>query len=216
MQGSIRVNKQGQALGRKGGETRRRLLDATLDLIATGDTHKLSASRIARAAHLASQSFYLYFRDIDEVLYILSEEAAADFASVTAVVEGAPMDIAPNLLSQRLVAAFSDYWDRHRPILNVRNYLADCGNEDFLRHRFRTTMPLITSLARRMRAAQPAGTLDDAAARGRAVIIFQAMERCAARANAVQYSDDPAPVLTPSLREAAVDVLTLLLTPAPH
>ena len=81
MQAAIKVNKQGQALGRKGGETRRRLLDATLELIATEDSHKLTASRIARAAGLASQSFYLYFKDIDEILLVLAEEASADFAN---------------------------------------------------------------------------------------------------------------------------------------
>src|SRR3546814_10296726 len=72
------LNKHGQAIGRKGAESRRRLLDATRTLIATEPAHKLTASAIARTAKLASQTFYLYFNDIDEILLALSQEAAED------------------------------------------------------------------------------------------------------------------------------------------
>jgi len=212
MPSAIKINKQGQALGRKGGETRRRLLDATLALIGEEGSHKLSASRIARSAGVASQSFYLYFRDIDEILLTLSEEASADFKDVVQVVESAPADIAPHRLSRMLIEAFSEYWGRHRAILNVRNYLADCGNAEFLKLRFLTTIPLIDSLAKRILAAQAPGSLTRSDARGRAVIIYQAMERSAARETAVQYSDGEFPL---DLRGAAIDVLTLLLLPAP-
>lgn len=208
MQTAIKVNKQGQALGRKGGETRRRLLDATLELIATEDSHKLTASRIARAAGLASQSFYLYFRDIDEILLVLAEEASADFATVKDVIEAAPAKIPPAQLSRRLVDALAACWDRNRAILSLRNYLADCGSAEFLKLRYRTSMPLINSLAQRVQQAQP--ELDVGAARGRAIIIFQAMERTVARENAAQYPEAREPA---DMRAAAADVLTLLLTP---
>ena len=211
MQAAIKVNKQGQALGRKGGETRRRLLDATLELIATEDSHKLTASRIARAAGLASQSFYLYFKDIDEILLVLAEEASADFATVKDVIDAAPAEIAPARLSRQLVDALAAVWDRHRAILSLRNYLADCGSAEFLKLRYQTAMPLINSLAQRVQQAQP--ELDAVAAQGRAIIIFQAMERTVARENATQYPGAREPV---DMRAAAADVLTLLLTPHAH
>src|SRR3546814_12148926 len=78
------LNKHGQAIGRKGAESRRRLLDATRTLIATEPAHKLTASAIARTAKLASQTFYLYFNDIDEILLALSQEAAEDMDEVFA------------------------------------------------------------------------------------------------------------------------------------
>ena len=210
MQALIKVNKQGQALGRKGGETRRRLLDATLALIATEDSHKLSASRIARSAGLASQSFYLYFKDIDEVLLILAEEASADFTEVTRAIDAAPADESPEVLSRQLVAAMGDFWAKHRAILNVRNYLADCGNPEFLKLRYRTTIPLVRSLAERLHQARPALlTAEDAL--GQAVIIFQSMERTFAREHAPQYSDTSETI---DLRKATVQVLTRLLNPA--
>lgn len=212
MQVVTRVNKQGQALGRKGEETRRRLLDATLELIATEDSHKLNASRIARAAGLASQSFYLYFKEIDELLLALAVEASAEFTEVLQVLDNAPADIDPQLLSRRLVDAFGAYWSRHRAILNLRNYLADCGNVPFLKLRTETTMPLIYAIAARIRAAHPDGALSEPTSRGRAILAYQGLERTLARENALQYGHDTASL---DLREAAVDLLTLLLTPAP-
>jgi AcrR family transcriptional regulator len=205
-----RTNKQGQALGRKGEESRRRLLDATLSLLATDSVHKLSASRIARTASMASQSFYLYFKDIDEILYALAEEAAADVPQVVETLRNAPADITPEQLSRNLIDAYAAYWDRHRAILNARNYIADSGNVAFLKLRQETTMPMIFAIADRIRAAQPKA-LTRAASIARAVIIYLAMERLAARSNVTQYS--PVDTARVDLRGAEIDILSLLFTP---
>ncbi|CAN5237942.1 hypothetical protein BH10PSE13_BH10PSE13_25150 [soil metagenome] len=205
-----RVNKHGQALGRKGEESRRRLLDATLSLIALESVHKLSASKIARAAGMVSQSFDLYFKEIDEVLLILAEEAAAELAEVAAILRDAPTEMPADLLSGKFVDAYSDYWDRHRPILNARNYIADSGNNEFLRVRHEATMPIIHAIADRI-VAQPGETLTRALAVSRAVIIYVSLERMAARSHAVQYSSEDAD--NDDLRRAEVDILALLFTP---
>lgn len=205
-----RVNKQGQALGRKGEESRRRLLDATLSLISVESVHKLSASRIARAAEMASQSFYLYFKDIDEVLLILAEEAAKELVEVAAVLRDAPPGTPPDIVSRAFIDAYSTYWDRHRPILNARNYIADSGNIDFLRVRHEATMPIIHAIADRI-VAQPGETLTRAVAVSRAVIIYVSMERMAARSHAVQYNSEDAD--NDDLLRAEVDILALLFTP---
>lgn len=206
-----RVNKQGQALGRKGEESRRRLLDATLSLLTTDSVHKLSASKIAREADMASQSFYLYFKDIDEILLTLAEEAAADVADIVSILRGSDSGATPEALSRDFIDAYSGYWDRHRPVLNARNYIADSGNVAFLKVRQNATMPMIRAIAERIRAAQPGGALTQAASLSRAVIIFLAIERLAARANAVQHSKTEAS--KEDLRRAEIDILTLLLTP---
>jgi len=207
---STRFNKQGQALGRKGEESRRRLLDATRKLLAKGSIHKLSASAIARAASMASQSFYLYFEDIEEVIFALSSDAARDLEQIVTLIRQAPPGSAPELLSQTVVDAFSAYWDRNRPILNARNYIADSGNMDFLRLRQEATLPMLTAIADRIKvAASPALTRGQAISR--AVIVYLAMERLAARSGAPQY--EPTGYEDVDLREAEIDILTLLFTP---
>ena len=204
------TNKQGQRLGRKGEESRRRLLDATLSLIKVEALHKLSASRIAREAGMSSQSFYLYFKDMDDILLALSEEPAVDAAEVAAVLANAPYDLAPESAARTLVTAYSEYWNRHRAILNVRNYIADSGNMAFLKLRQNTTMPIIYAVADRILVAQPTGKLDRASAVARAVIVYLAMERMAARSDAVQYS--PLDVGAVDLIQAEIEILAQLFT----
>jgi AcrR family transcriptional regulator len=207
------TNKQGQRLGRKGGESRRRLLDATLSLIKDEALHKLSASRIAREAGMSSQSFYLYFKDMDDILHALAEEPAADAAEVAAALANTPHDLAPEIAARTFIEAYSEYWNRHRAILNVRNYIADSGNMAFLKLRQDTTMPIIYAVADRILAAHTAGSLDRPSAVARAVIVYLAMERMAARSDAVQYS--PLDVGTVDLVQAEIEILAQLFTPVP-
>lgn len=54
--------------------TRRRLLDAASRLLATDGYAGLSASGIARAAGIAQPTFYVHFRDKDDLLRTLGEE----------------------------------------------------------------------------------------------------------------------------------------------
>jgi AcrR family transcriptional regulator len=204
------TNKQGQRLGRKGEESRRRLLDATLSLIKVEALHKLSASRIAREAGMSSQSFYLYFKDMDDILLALSGAPAVDAAEVAATLADAPDDLAPESAARTFVTAYSEYWNRHRAILNVRNYIADSGNIAFLKLRQDTTMPIIYAVADRILSAQPAGALDRPSAVARAVIVYLAMERMAARSDAVQYSR--LDVGAVDLIQAEIEILAQLFT----
>jgi AcrR family transcriptional regulator len=210
------VNKQGQSLGRKGTESRRRLMDSTLSLLSEHSAHKLSASRIARVAGMASQSFYLYFKDIDELLLALAEEAAADIGSVVDALREAPGSSEPGDVSRRVIDAYSAYWDKHRSILSARNYIADSGNMAFLKLRQESTMPVILAVAERIVAADSGGLrMKEAVAR--AVVVYQAMERLAARSNAVEYRSAEQPqelqIEKTDLRQAEIDILTLLFTP---
>lgn len=205
------INKQGQALGRKGEESRRRLLDATATLLANESVHKLSASKIARAASMASQSFYLYFKDIDEVLLILSTEAAIDLPDIVRILTEAPAGTDPKELSRRFIHAYSRFWDKHRPVLNARNYIADSGNIAFLKIRHEVTMPIIYAIADHIAAANPQAGLTRSDTVSRAVVIYLAMERISARSTAVQYQSVDAD--NAELQKAEIDVLALLFTP---
>jgi TetR/AcrR family transcriptional regulator, fatty acid biosynthesis regulator len=54
--------------------TRRRLLDAAAALLAKTGYGKLSASAVAREAEVAQPTFYVHFRDKDDLLRTLGEE----------------------------------------------------------------------------------------------------------------------------------------------
>src|SRR3546814_10144145 len=134
-----------------------RISDWSSDVCSSGSTepaHKLTASAIARTAKLASQTFYLYFNDIDEILLALSQEAAEDMDEVFAELNR-PWDMTfLRFHSQRFIDAFYAYWDRHRAILSIRNYSADNANPTFIIKRQNAALPIIIKIAERHRSAQ--------------------------------------------------------------
>jgi TetR/AcrR family transcriptional regulator, fatty acid biosynthesis regulator len=54
--------------------TRRRLLNSAMALLSGGD--KLSVSAVSRHAGIAQSSFYVHFRDLDDLLQVLGDELA--------------------------------------------------------------------------------------------------------------------------------------------
>lgn len=208
------VNKHGQAIGRKGLESRQRLLDAARQLIADEPAHKLTASAVARAAQLASQTFYLYFADIDEILLTLSREASEDMSQVHEALSAPWTSQSPASHARRFIEAFSAYWDRHRAVLSVRNYLADSGHEAFTRLREEAALPLIELLADRIMAGHADGTVvDRRAAFSRSLVIYSAIERMAVRASIIQAQ--PRILSLKELQEAEIAILELLFTMDP-
>ncbi|HXM56204.1 MAG TPA: TetR family transcriptional regulator [Candidatus Dormibacteraeota bacterium] len=67
----------GRALSREEAKelTRRRLLSAALRILDEKGEGGLSASAVSRAAGIAQSSFYVHFRDKDELLAVLGDEA---------------------------------------------------------------------------------------------------------------------------------------------
>ena len=207
----VGTNKQGQALGRKGAESRARLLDAARLLIADTPADKLTVSAIARAGGLASQTFYRYFASVDELLLWMAREAATDAAEIVTELDR-PWDMtALHEHAGRFVAAFYQYWDRNRAILNIRNFRADSGQQAFVSARNESMRPIIARLADRIRTTQGAGGLPERDALARAVIIVAAIERMASRYAALD--DAPSGLNAEDLKRAEIAILQLMLSP---
>jgi len=207
------TNKDGQAIGRKGAESRARLLEAARELLFSGASEKLTASAIARAAGLASQTFYVYFDDIDEVLHMLAAEASKDNSEIIAELDRDWDFEAIHAHAERVVGAFYRYWDRHRPVLNIRNFRAENGQEAFMRLRSDSAHPVVSRIASRILASHGPGRLKERDAFARAVVIYAAIERMAARY--ASGGTDPAMVNSEELKQAEVDILALLFSPPP-
>lgn len=205
------TNKDGQAIGRKGAESRARLLEAARALLFSASSQKLTASAIARAAGLASQTFYVYFDDIDEILHVLASEASTDNGEVIAELDQAWDFAAIHEHAERVVGAFYRYWDRHRPILNIRNFRAESGQEAFMRLRNESAHPVVSRIASRILASHGAGRLPERDAFARAVVIYAAIERMAARY--ASGGTDPRLVDSGDLKRAEVDILALMFSP---
>ena len=62
----------GRPIGKRGAQTRRKLLDATSSLLETHGSRDLHVVEIARAVGAAPATFYQYFRDVEDAVLALS------------------------------------------------------------------------------------------------------------------------------------------------
>ncbi|WP_236201030.1 TetR/AcrR family transcriptional regulator [Pseudomonas pseudonitroreducens] len=177
----VSMNKQGQVLGRKGLETRQRLMAATRRLLYTHPLVDITAVAIAKAAGTSSASFYMYFDDVQDVLYSLGLVAGEDMANVAALLEG-PWDPAKfEEEALRLIEALNGVWSRHREVLRYRNLEADRGDPRFEELRMNTYIPFIERFAKLILSVNPAiGSRKKSDAYAEATVLQAAMERLAA------------------------------------
>ncbi|MDE2339992.1 MAG: TetR/AcrR family transcriptional regulator [Alphaproteobacteria bacterium] len=119
-------NLNGQRLGRKGRDTRERILGVTKELVATADHSQISLSAIARGAGMGMTSLYVYFSDLTEVLLAVLAPvmAEAEDAYIHQIREHWADDtLYDDCLA--FVTAFHAFWQRHSKILHLRNTMAD-------------------------------------------------------------------------------------------
>jgi AcrR family transcriptional regulator len=176
------TNKHGQSMGRKGLETRQRILDAARKMLKSSSPVQLTVVSIAKEAESSSATFYLYFEDVRGLLLVLSEEAEADMHVVHEVLDE-PWD--PGFLdlehASRVVQAYVSVWDKHREVLRIRNLEADRGDTEFENIRLRTTVRIVGRFAEHIFAAYPEDTaLTYTDAMAEASVLVAAMERLAA------------------------------------
>lgn len=168
-------NLNGQAMGRKGSETRRRLITATVELLERRSLRDVSVSEIANLAGTSSSSFYIYFEDVP----------AAALAAATEIEQYTP-DMG-RLLEQRwtrtdaqrhavaLLDSYVSFASRHHAILRVRNLAADEGDRRFHEARSQGVRRVHDLLEARIAAAH--NGLDPSAG---ASAVLALMERIAA------------------------------------
>lgn len=183
------TNKNGQTLGRKGMETRQRLMDAARDLLRDRSPFEITALLITRAAKTASATFYLYFDDVEDLLYALSagiSEEIEDLFDRDRLLRD------PDRLyedAMQFVRAYNAVWDRHSDILLYRNLEADRGNPRFNSLLTQASIPILNALAERIAAAYPERQRPRrAVVYAEAIVFFVALERMAASAH--QYPEE--------------------------
>ncbi|HUD90651.1 TetR family transcriptional regulator [Sphingobium sp.] len=182
-------SKDGAILGRKGTETRARLLAATRTLLETLSPFNLTVAAIAKAAKTAPATLYVYFDDVQDVFYALNIEAQQDFESMTNNhPEWFSDPVRIQYDAQQFVDEFNSVWDRHHHALQYRNLESDRGNTRFLALRTSNALPLIDRLAHAVKAAKPG--ISNREAYADAIVLFSGVERMAATRDQIP-SDQP-------------------------
>ncbi len=148
---AVSHNQVGQKLGRKGQQTRERILSAMLELLAEVDGPPVTLTAVAKEAKVRLPNLYLYFPDMGDLLLAALERvmATADDAFVDKLRERWP-DEGLREACLAFMQAYHQFWKRHARLLHMRNAFADAGDLRVFRYRLEVTRPLIDLLLDQM------------------------------------------------------------------
>jgi AcrR family transcriptional regulator len=184
MKDSLDRNQNGQAMGRKGMLTRRRLIDATVAALETTRLRDLRVSDIARQAGTSAATFYVYFPDVADAVLAALGELTQSTPELVALIDGDWSEVEPQAHAREVVSRYVGFWAQHHALFRVRNLAADEGDERFLSAREQAIRGVLMACEAAIRRAQEAGwtarTIDALATAG---VLLAMLERFAA----VQY-----------------------------
>jgi AcrR family transcriptional regulator len=187
-------------------------MDKTLELLKDASYKDLAVADVAFEAGVSKASFYVYFSDIEDILFACVQDAAQDMNSILEVLNDDWNR--KNLKSKvrEFVEGYMKLWEKHTVELRIRNLEADQGNLRFLQFRLESTKDVLDGLASKIAELQP----DVNNAHALAAVIFTSMERLAAISHKSHHSMGRSSRLTPrKLNEAIVDLLLTLLVKGP-
>ena len=144
-------NLNGQRLGRKGRETRDRIIAAAQEILAEDHGAAITLSEVARRASLRMGSLYLYFADLTELMLALLEPVfeTAETEFVGLLRTRWP-DEELGARAHAFVHAYHGFWVKHTRLLHLRNSLSDQRDERMMLQRVRSTQPLLRLLIEQM------------------------------------------------------------------
>ena len=143
-------NLNGQRLGRKGRDTRARIIAAAGELVAQGGPTPLTLGAVARKSGLGLTSLYLYFNDLTEVLLAVLEPVTQAAESYLKLIRTRWPDDELAERCRSFAAAYYAFWQENSRILHVRNSLADQNDQRMLEQRIVAAQELIGLLAAQM------------------------------------------------------------------
>lgn len=144
---SALVDQSGRPLGLRALRTRARILEATITLLDEKTMRDLRVIDIARRIGSSPATFYQYFKDVNDVVLELATEISELTPEMVELIRGDWTGRAGHERGIRLANLVTDYWDRYRVILRVRNNAADEGDPAFLDVRMKAMLPMLTAFA---------------------------------------------------------------------
>lgn len=170
-------NLSGQRLGRKGHETRERIIKAMQDLLDSDDLAPITLSAIAREVGVGMSTLYLYFPDMGELLLAVLSRATDQ--QEEAFMQCLRIRWPDDMLREHtidFVRAHFDFWQRHARLMQMRNNFADARDERLLAYRYEASSPLIALLVWQMDGQDDGHESNSADC---ATVLFTGLERVA-------------------------------------
>jgi AcrR family transcriptional regulator len=151
---SVRAT-DGREPGRRGLETRRRLLECTQGLLAKTSYRDIKVIDIAREAGTSPATFYQYFPDVEHAVLVLAEQLSVDAAPLADIARGDWRGDKGAARARAVVSGFMELWERHRVVFRVVDLATEEGDLRFRQLRTRALQGFTESLAESISIAQP-------------------------------------------------------------
>lgn len=137
----------GRLPGRRGRQTRERLLDATAALLGERSYRDLAVVDVTRRVGTSPATFYQYFADVESAVLALAERMLEDGDRLrAAVVEATWTGRAARTSAEDLVDQFMGFWDRHGAVMRVVDLAIAEGDQRFRSIRTRLLAPVAGGL----------------------------------------------------------------------
>ncbi|MGW4380672.1 TetR family transcriptional regulator [Kitasatospora sp. NPDC004531] len=176
MTGQVRTV-DGRVAGRRGQETRQKLLDCLREMLSTSPYRDVKVIDVARMAGTSPATFYQYFPDVEGAVLEIAEEMAEDSAGLKELVDGKSWAGKTGFAtSEELVDGFLAFWRKNDAILRVVTLGAAEGDKRFFKIRMKVLNSVAHPLAEAVRNTQGKTdkTVDGSAVAGALVTLLAA------------------------------------------
>src|SRR5271155_2436873 len=109
----------GRVRGERGRQTRQRLLDATVELLATTSWRSVKVTDIARQAQTSPATFYQYFANVEQAIQVLAEGMVDQAGQLAELVGGDWSEEASWHTALAVTEGFLGYWEDNRAVFRV-------------------------------------------------------------------------------------------------
>jgi AcrR family transcriptional regulator len=153
----------GRVPGERGRQTRQRLLDATVELLATTSWRSVKVTDIARQAQTSPATFYQYFANVEQAIQVLAEGMVDQAGQLADLVGGDWSEAASWATALTVTEGFLSYWEDNRAVFRVVDLATEEGDGQLRGVRVRALNAVTVALAQVIATASPAPSPDGGA-----------------------------------------------------
>ena len=146
----------GRVPGERGRQTRQRLLDATVELLATTPWRSVKVTDIARQAQTSPATFYQYFANVEQAIQVLAEGMVEQAGKLAELVGGDWSEEASWDTALAVTEGFLVYWEDNRAVFRVVDLATEEGDGVLRGIRVRALNAVTVALAQVIATASPA------------------------------------------------------------
>lgn len=148
---AVSHNLNGQRLGRKGRDTRERIIAVAHEILGEQPRTLITLSEVARRASVRMGTLYLYFADLTELVLAMLEPVMANAEEQYVRLLRTPWsDEELGDLAFEFVQAYHAFWVQHSKLLHLRNSMSDRSDQRMMLHRIRSAQPLMRLMVTQM------------------------------------------------------------------